>query len=660
MLDIILFVIICFGLGFIVDLFSKNWDPDFLEGILIRFGVGLAIWPILGCVFGLVHIPLHWACFLGAGLIVVLLTLILKKFRKMWGFIEWWALILLGLTGISMFMFITGSFKYPWIEDSDGWEFAESSKYIGETGTYVAPFNYNHFAYPYPQGYQIVMGIMYQMNGSIMDTLKLFTNLIIAFGAVFAYYFFSRIMAKRTAFIAAVCLWAVPAFFSHFIYSMTFAITIMFIFLYASMRNWKIIASLTLASLYVTHFYSAVIATVFFAIIAISKILVTKEFPKSELVIGFFGLATSLIFWIPSYFASISQGLMANQGNVGGIGIFIPYWPIAAAAIIIGFIAYFTQSSWWPHIQRILEYRAWIYNIALVIGIVILILPIKIKYVKGSGDAIYGFKDFFIAQSQGLFNNPVGIGLIVMSLFTIGLIVFFINWKNKFAGENLCYFTAFNLALFSLIGVLGKSLSIGFQPFRMWVFWAIPCAMIAGITLSLVLDEIDKQNRLISIGVLIVVLAGVIFTSFLPKYQLNTSIWPEHKLYAPDVITFYTQTGLPAKARVTSLCEPTYVASSYGFNVKPWVSKEFADYYKTAMTDSAIQNYEMYTKNNISYVIVDVGCITKLGYNQTQLNNKLTQMILSFKFNIVKGGNGALLLEVGNYGNTTNSSKSKV
>jgi len=643
-------------MGFLIDILYPNYNPDFVKGLIVRMGVGLGIYPIIGIILNYLHLVYYWM-FLGIGCAIGLIALFWRK-PKINLKIKWQPLIILGLVGASMFMYIGGSYAYPWFENSDPWEYAETSKYVGETGTYSSPFYFNHFAEPYTQGYQIVMGTIYQINHSIYDTMKVFHNLIISFTVIFFFYFMLRLSNNyRIALLSSIFLWAVPAFFSHFIFALTFNMTIMMVFFYTLLRKWRFISILLFASLWVSHFYTAFIATIFLVIIYISRVIATKKFNKEYIQIGFFGILLSFLFWVPAYFKYVEFDLLDAVPAVGGAELFFPYWKIISIVVALGMIAYFTHPLWFKYVVKLLESKKMKYIYWMSLGAILLVLlipsPGSIMFKGGSGDRVYGLGDFFIAKGQGLFNNPVGIGLVVMSLFTIGLIFVFLNFDNLLERDNLCLFTSFNLALFSLIGVFGKSLSVGFLPFRMWTFFAIPCAMMAGITLSKICSLIEDSlkepkgiNKLAVIVLIILICFGVYITSFKQKYELNTSMWPEHKIYSPKGIELYHTTGLPPGTRLTGLCHPTILANSYDFDIEPWASEEIARYHKIAMNQTVEENHAMYKKYNISYIIVDIGCYSKFNYPPDVLNNKVISLEASPLFKVQKVTDEAVLFKV--------------
>lgn len=653
-LSLIYFFIVCFGLGFIIDLFGFRKSDDLIKDIIIRFGIGLGIWPILGVIYNILHIPLHWITFLIPAIVLMLFG-ILRFYKSIIFKIKWPSLIILGLVLISIFMYIGGSYKYPWFEDSDPWEVAEASKFIGDTKSYTSPFFFNHFIFPYPQGYFIILGTLYQINHTIYDTLKIFHNLIISFAIFFLYFLVLKLSNnQRIALLSAIFLWAIPAFLTHFIFAFGFSIVTLLVFLYALEERWKLPAILLFASLWVTQFYNAFIATIFLIIIYFSYILTTKEFNKDLVEIGLFGFLLSLLFWIPAYIKYKAFGLINTpETSVGGLEVFVPYLKFIVPLFAMIILLYLTHRFWFKYIEKALKYRMWIYGIGIALILAVLIIPDKIMYIRGSGDAIYGISDFFIAHGQGLINNPVGIGLMIMGLFSLGLIFILYNFKKLFEKENIFPWIALNLTLFTLLSIFGASLSIGYIPFRMWVFFSIPCAMIAAYFVDVICNlfkgytiNAKPIEKIFSIGLIILICIGVYFTSFQQKWELNNSIWPEHKVYSPKSIEIYSTTNLPRGTHLMGICQPTYVTNSFDFDVKPWISEELATYYKIALNQTIEDNYAIYKKYNISYVVVDIGCYTKLKYSIEQINQKVQEMGNSDFFKIIKVTDESVLFKV--------------
>ena len=49
---------------------------------------------------------------------------------------------------------------------------------------------------------------------------------------------------------------------------------------------------------------------------------------------------------------------------------------------------------------------------------------------RGTGDKIYNFSDFFIAQKQNMINNPIGIGIVIFLLTFFAILLFYYSFYN--------------------------------------------------------------------------------------------------------------------------------------------------------------------------------------------------------------------------------------
>jgi len=192
LITIVLFFIYSWGLGFTITSFVKN-SENFLERNLMRIGIGLGVFVVLGILLNLFYIPLDWKIFLALSLIYPLFIF----FRKIKNFKNPELKLRLKKSNLNiaivliifffcLYMYAGGSLKYPYLEDEDPWTHSVSTKYISTEKTIDAPKNY-YFPYidPYPPGYDMLMGILHQTSASISWTLKFFNGLIISLGIVF-------------------------------------------------------------------------------------------------------------------------------------------------------------------------------------------------------------------------------------------------------------------------------------------------------------------------------------------------------------------------------------------------------------------------------------------------------------------------------------------
>ena len=641
-----MFFVILFGIGMITEFLYKD-DSDIIEWLVMRVGIGLALYPILyylGTFIGLVKGPVIYGCIISAMILLLAIARIIKRKQKTPITFNWKNLIPLIFAGVAIFMFVSGAFSYPWFEDSDPWEYSEAAKYIAETGEVESDTYFNHFAFPYPQGYQIVMAMGYGLHGNIFNSMKLFHNILIGLAVIFFYFMMKRMTKNDNAAIySSIILFAIPSFFSHFIFSLTFNVTLMFIFFYACIRKWRGVAGLIFASILITHFYTAVIISVMFGLFILSRMIFSKKVETHLLEIGIIGTVLSLAFWVPAfirYGAMLADGTIAAGKDVGGMEIFYPYAIYILIAIAISSLLVFTTRFWKPYVEKVLNMRRLIQVLYVVVSAIIvgvLIIPGKaaIKYVGGSASRVYTFGDFFFAKGQGLFNNPIGIGSAVCVILLLSLALFSYKYSKGYKPFKKSTFMLINWLAFCFIGVIGASLSIGFMPFRMWTFIAIPIAALSGIGLSM----IKIKPKYIQVAFILIVLGLVIYTSFLPKWELNQSMWPEHKFYSPSAASVYYQES-PANGKepiaMIGLCHPIYVTSSLGYTINPWDVSGIIDIHKDGLNISNAQLKEKLIKYNITHFAIDSGCNRKQNYPIEYINERVMNMDASPNFEAIK------------------------
>jgi len=68
-MSIIYFFIVSFGFGYSLTFFLKKSD-NFIENLFMTLGFGLGVFPILGVILNVLHIPIYWPIFLFISLII--------------------------------------------------------------------------------------------------------------------------------------------------------------------------------------------------------------------------------------------------------------------------------------------------------------------------------------------------------------------------------------------------------------------------------------------------------------------------------------------------------------------------------------------------------------------------------------------------------------
>ena len=686
-LSIVVFFILAIGLGFLVDLFIKNWSAGFLEKLIIRIGAGVLLIPVFGVLFNHLHIPIHWMVFFILAIIVFCSAIYFRKeilledckslkkalssFRIKKSQI--YALLIFVLFAISAYMYIQGSFNYPWFENGDPYPYALASKYISLEKTYSAPYYFTHFAEPYPQGYPIFMGLMHQTNDSIYWTLKFFNALIASFSILFFFYF-ARKFTKRNsiAFWSTFTLAAIPAWLGHFVFALNFNMALMFLLFYALFsveenKNWKYLGAIFYGAIIINHFYTSVVITALLLIVYLLRVLAYKDFSKDYLDVFAGGLVLGLVFWVPAL--AKHWNVLEGGEQLGGLYVFLPLFQkigssFAFAALFLGIIAviallYWKNQAWFGHVRQFLTKKdaaLWIYSAVIAIVLLVLIIPSdKIIYAKGSGTRVYGLVDFFIAQKGNMINNPIGIGFIVMLLFIAGLIIIALNFRKLFKKDNFYLLVALTWVIFSFLGVMGASLSIGFVPFRMWTFFGMALSLVTGYSIYLIFWALNGKQRIAAKSIFVLLLVILVyFTSFSPKYWHNTSPWPEHQIMVPESQQLYVwirEGGLPKDSMVTNICHREFLLLGYDMLSKPWLSEELYEknanaYYTTALNKSLADNYEFLKRNNFDYVTIGASCIAKFKADAGLVNQRVQEMIDSSDFQIVKNTKTEFLFRV--------------
>ena len=234
--SILLFFIYLWGLGYTALYFLKKPEQGG-ERFFLYLAVGLGILPFLMVFLNFMGVPLDWRIILGISLVfpwyIIIKRIRAKKFR-----LSSWRLqltksnlFLFGLLLIfafSLFMYTTGAFSYPYLEDEDPWGHAVGAKYVALEKTAYDPVFVHQtkidevlsYLDPYPPAYDALMGILHQTSPDLPWTLKFFNALIISLGLIFFYLFAQLFMGnKPKALLATFFLAAVPAYFSHFIWA---------------------------------------------------------------------------------------------------------------------------------------------------------------------------------------------------------------------------------------------------------------------------------------------------------------------------------------------------------------------------------------------------------------------------------------------------------
>src|SRR3989338_6933972 len=170
-ITIVIFLVITFGLGYSGTIFL-NKKSDLSEDILMNFGIGLGIFPMLIVILNTLKIDLSWHIVLILSLIIPIAHLIFnrkstgtgikEKIRKIYESDDSLHIVtVLFISAILFGVYVNGAFSYPYLEDDDSWDHAAGAKYVSIFKTYSLPKDLyvTHYLEPYPPSYDVLMGI---------------------------------------------------------------------------------------------------------------------------------------------------------------------------------------------------------------------------------------------------------------------------------------------------------------------------------------------------------------------------------------------------------------------------------------------------------------------------------------------------------------------
>jgi len=687
LITILLFFVIIYSIGLGLVIFAKESD-NFLERNLMRLGIGLGGFVALGLLLNTLRMPLDYRVFLGIGIICILSWLLKNrssfksirfKFRLTKTNIFIFGMLILFF--ITFFMYHKGAFSYPYLEDDDSWGHAVGVKYVSIEKTAFAGKFGARYIDPYPPAYDMLMGVLHQTNDSVYWTLKFFNALIISLSIIFFYFFAGTFTgSSKKALFSTFALFAIPAYLSHFIWSISITMPLFFVSFYAvekikDDKKWIAASAVVIAAALTSSPSHSTYFAAFFLLYLAGRILAGKKFLIYEAAAGFLGMILSLVlWWIP---VILKHGV---KGTLIGIG---------------------TGS-------------------------------VSILTIAGTADRVYTFSDFFFAKSVNMINNPIGIGvvlsillmaflvylsfklysksgsniitilalfLIVNSIFIFALSRDYVKNPAKKGLEQLgmgmvpfmeffsdqIYFilflsfivflatalvvklyksddssgkylvTVFLWFIFSFYAVNAAPYYLRLSPFRAWMVLAIPVALLCGESINLasnlassIASKLAKSGTAVNISVLFVlsiIVYGIVVTSFVQKYAVNTAIWPPGGFWASNEEIqgyLWLKENIPANSKTFTFSNSALVIGFDKF-ICSWCS-DIREYQLIGFNQSIDDNHAWLEKEQYKYFIIDGQSIRKFGINET--NSKIHFLIGSDKFKPVFSNNGIIIFGV--------------
>ena len=628
--SIIFFFAVTITTGTLVDLLVRGWSADWFEKLVMRFGAGLAALSVIGVILNLLHIPLDYRVFSGIGILILIGAVFrcraastgkkneanqaLSQFWLQKKF--WYGLFMLVLFGLTLHMYLEGSFRYDYFEDTDPWGYTAVADYIGENKTFSVPYYSLQYSEPYTQGYQIVMGLVSQTNDSIYWTMKFFNALIVSFGVLFMYFFARRFSGDEdVAVLAGFFLFAVPAWVSHFVFSLHFNMTIFVVLLYVLAQlttghrsdqssighqpgdasseeplhhnrqegqGWVWVGIIVYASMLVNHFSTSIHGTLFCLVFIVTRSLAEKRLDWRPLSLMAGGFILSLLYFIPAY--TKHWWLTGTTEQLGGIRALFPVMrflatPFGVVAIVgvvvVAVLTWRSRKRWQPSLE------VWIgsgnrglllWSCGLVLVMAVLLLPLELTQTVGTGDRFYTLEDFFSASTNNMMNNPIGLGPVLMSAVLVSFLLATIRIKSLFEPDQAWIAASYAWLISSLLLVLGKYFSISIAPFRVWTFLGLFASLFAAWGVVATIRNLSKSNWLMYVA-LFLLAAMTVPSTFLPKRQVNTMVWQDHTIGVPEsheLFVWMRNGGIPKNSVVAHLCGSSEFLSGYDMDPPSW------------------------------------------------------------------------------------------
>ena len=624
---IILFFIYTWGLGFTATYWLKNAD-NFLERQFTNVGIGLGIFAILSVILNFFHIPLDWKIFFILSIIIPSYELSKRIRNKQLKAPELKVtkstltlLIAVMIALASFYIYATGAFKYPYLEDEDPWGHAVGIEYVSiEKNAYDPPITGYwdtdpalSYIDPYPPAYDVLLGVLHQTSPDIMWTIKFFNILIISLGFIFFYIFAKEFIGDRNkALFATFLLAAIPSYLTHFIWAHALAIILIFPAMYAFERikhdrKWAFIAAVLVGAIWVSqNFEQPVKITTMILIYIVVSSITQGKIKKYEIMAVIGGLLLSQ-FWF--------GGVILRKGlkNFFGYYAIIPETAFASSPGA-------ASGASKPVILKIMS---------------------ALFDSGGSASRAYTFSDFFYAKSENLINNSIGVGIVLSLLVIIGVVYVLVKYRSSIVkNENTWHTVALFWLIFTFWGVNGAAfpISVARGAFRTWMLMAIPVSLIAAEGLYFIKGL--SSSKAIRFSIITVIIAGVILTSAHQKYQLNTSIWPTSSAFAgspQEALEFAALfNAIPDGEKVFLYVPRPKIATGFGKGGCNWCQEEL-DFRKDITNRSAEEVHSFLTSADYDYLLLSPS-MDHRQFSKTLGDEKAQEMLIKRYNEIIGSG----------------------
>lgn len=583
------------------------------------FAYGFGVFIIISYILNWLSL-IYWWIYIILGCIYPLIIIIkpqkIKETEYSFNFKKELPIIIVIVVSLIMtFVLIQGAFTYQHLEDDDSWDHASAAYTIAQNHNSQKSLEElkvlgRLYMDPYPPAYPYLMSNLYQLNKDINWTLKFFNSILIFFAPLFFFLFIENVTkSSMKAMVAAAVIAVLPSFMTHFIWSQTLAILLLFAGLliiseYKRNFSWLILGSITFSALILSQPSAALIGYVLLGIyLAVSLVFISiekKSFVKAIKLHDF--MIYALI-----------------------IGVVLPvllfYGPMISK---YGFAQSITGIGFTPSIVD------------------------KTQGDDTSGGAVYSFNEIINAPLGSKIDQQTGVGEVVSIFVLLTIIILLIKFKKSKKQE--FFWISLLFLIFTILGLQSNALPIRLFPHRFWVFLSIPIAMLFAEGIGIL--NASLKNRSVKLVLFLILFIGVLYTSAYPRYVVQTAYWGAGGNFgSPDEINGYIWLkNNVAQAYVFNACGPAEKVIGVNMHSYP-LDLELAKIQDALPEMSADEIYSYLKSKDFEYITIDSFCVIKYAEgNQTRgierTNSIITKISQDQRFTLSHQATGFLLIQV--------------
>jgi hypothetical protein len=621
------FLVVMLALGFAAWRLLGVGEKDDGAGSFMLLATGIVVFIMASAILGFIG-QANWFAY-----VVLAAALLAMAYRKdskagvkygemlrMPQISNEWKLVCI-LFAVHLAVYAGGAFSYPWLEDDDPWAHAAAVHYVSLFGTYIQPTHLPlHYLAPYTPFYDVLMGVLFQLDGASMQAILKFFNALLASLAIPLFFCWAKErLGSRSALWATFALAVLPCFMSHFIWSQTLALMLVFPALYFMERFSRADDARERSA------FGALAA------LAIASVFMTQ--PSTGAMFGGLLVAYIAALALPDFLASRTLNLRKLKPPAIALG----------AGLLVSIVLF-----WGPMFAMYPMDQVFAQNS----------LSAKLLTdVQGDtgGGLVYGLGDFIDAPLASKMDQPIGFGLVMALLLVIGVVAAIYALRSQETGASDSGSASRpprdNAAImllwlaYGLIGTEGNLLPVKLVPHRFWVFLAIPVAILAGYGAVKVLEYVERNRKGMEGVAMALIVAALLFTSGYSKGFVETSQWPPgSKWVSGEHLGGYVALKtLPPNTRVFGFCMGEEFADGMDKAGYSWV-REVTDYKTAAINDTLGNNYAFLKKYGYEYAVIDQSCLKT--FTEAQVNAKLQALGNDGRFSLVQGLSGKAFLTI--------------